>query len=42
MILANARLLDGTGRPAAERAVVRIEGDRIVEVGAISGPAQIG
>jgi imidazolonepropionase-like amidohydrolase len=32
MQLTNARVIDGTGRPALERATVRIEGGRIVEV----------
>ncbi|HUA69705.1 MAG TPA: hypothetical protein VMA96_01435, partial [Solirubrobacteraceae bacterium] len=33
MLLNNARLIDGTGRPPVERALVRVEHGRIVEVG---------
>jgi imidazolonepropionase-like amidohydrolase len=36
MVFANARLIDGTGRPPAERATVRVEDGRIVEVDTLS------
>jgi imidazolonepropionase-like amidohydrolase len=38
MILWNARLIDGTGARPRERAVVRVDGDRIAEVGTADGP----
>jgi imidazolonepropionase-like amidohydrolase len=37
MILSNARLIDGTGRSPYERASVRVEADRIVEVTELDG-----
>jgi imidazolonepropionase-like amidohydrolase len=42
MVLANARLIDGTGRPPVERAVVRVDGHRIAEVASLDGPAPDG
>ena len=39
MVLANARVIDGTGRAPLERALVRIDGGRIVEVSEAGGPA---
>jgi imidazolonepropionase-like amidohydrolase len=43
MLLTNARVIDGTGRAPFERASVRVEGDRIVEVsdGSVSGESAI-
>jgi imidazolonepropionase-like amidohydrolase len=38
MILWNARVIDGTGARPRERAVVRVDGDRIAEVGTVDGP----
>src|SRR6185437_10151353 len=38
-VLRNARLIDGTGAPAVDRATVRIEDGRIAEVSADSGAA---
>jgi imidazolonepropionase-like amidohydrolase len=37
MVLTNARVIDGTGRPPLERATVRIEDGRIAEVGTSDG-----
>ncbi|HUA49436.1 MAG TPA: amidohydrolase family protein [Solirubrobacteraceae bacterium] len=42
MVLANARVIDGTGRAPLERAVVRVEDGRIVEVGELVGSAPEG
>jgi imidazolonepropionase-like amidohydrolase len=42
MLLYNARVIDGTGRPPRERSVVRIDGDQIAEVAAADGPAPAG
>jgi imidazolonepropionase-like amidohydrolase len=42
MILWNARLIDGTGAAPRERAMVRLDGDRIAEVGTADGPAPSG
>ncbi|MBV9003894.1 MAG: amidohydrolase family protein [Solirubrobacterales bacterium] len=39
MLLWNARVIDGTGRPPRERAMVRIDERRIAEVGETGGPA---
>jgi imidazolonepropionase-like amidohydrolase len=39
MLLTNARVIDGTGRAPIERATVRIDGDRIVDVVAGEGPS---
>jgi imidazolonepropionase-like amidohydrolase len=39
MVLANARVIDGTGRAPLERAVVRVEDGRIVEVSELNGSA---
>jgi imidazolonepropionase-like amidohydrolase len=39
MVLTNARVIDGTGRAPSERATVRIEDGRIVEVGERSASA---
>jgi imidazolonepropionase-like amidohydrolase len=38
MVLANARVIDGTGAAPLERALVRVEAGRITEVGALDGP----
>jgi imidazolonepropionase-like amidohydrolase len=42
MVLANARVIDGTGRAPLERAVVRVEDGRIVEVSELNGSAPEG
>jgi imidazolonepropionase-like amidohydrolase len=42
MVLANARVIDGTGAAPLERGFVRLDGDRIVEVGQFDGPAPDG
>ena len=39
MILWNAHLIDGAGGAPLSSAMVRIEGDRIAEVGVAAGPA---
>jgi imidazolonepropionase-like amidohydrolase len=38
MVFANARVIDGTGRAPLERAMVRVDGDRIVQVAPLDGP----
>ena len=42
MLLTNARVIDGTGRAPVERASVRIDGGRIVDVVAGDGPSSDG
>ncbi len=42
MVLANARVIDGTGRTPIDRAIVRIEDGRIVEVDALATTAPEG
>jgi imidazolonepropionase-like amidohydrolase len=42
MLLTNARLIDGTGRAPVERASVRLDGGRIVDVVAADGPSSNG
>jgi imidazolonepropionase-like amidohydrolase len=42
MLLTNARIIDGTGRAPIERASVRIDGGRIVDVVAGDGPSSNG
>jgi imidazolonepropionase-like amidohydrolase len=42
MVLANARVIDGTGGAALDQAFVRVEDGRIVEVGQHGGPASDG
>jgi len=39
-VLTNCRLVDGTGRPAVEKAAVVVAGDRIEWCGAMADPAQ--
>jgi imidazolonepropionase-like amidohydrolase len=42
MLLTNARVIDGTGRAPVERASVRIDGGRIVDIVAGDGPSSDG
>lgn len=39
MLLFNARVIEGTGQPPRERSVVRVDGDRIADVGTADGAA---
>ena len=41
MLLTNATVIDGTGRAPLERASVRIEGGRIVEVGSVGADGTV-